>query len=458
MRTGGARALVVLALALAAPAALPAPARAHDVPAEVVVRAFVRPEPGRLRLLVRVPLASMRDVQFPLRGAYLDLAATRPLLRDLAALWIAGQVELFEDGAPLGAPAVVATRISLPSDPSFAGWESALAHVGAEDLADDVDLVLEQAMMDVLLEVPIAAADARFTIAPSWADLGVRTSTVLIFLPPGGGERLYRYDGDPGLVPLDPRWHQAALRFVASGFRHVLGGLDHLLFLLCLAVPMRRVAGLVPIVTAFTVAHSITLLAAATASTGQPLWFPSLVETLIAFSIVWMALENVVRTEMKRRWMVAFGFGLVHGFGFSFVLREELQFAGRHALAALLSFNVGVELGQLFALVLAVPVLTWLFRRAPERILTIVLSVSVAHTAWHWMTERGSAFLSYPLRMPAPGAIRLDDALRWGMVAVVAAGAAWGLALLFDWWGRRGASAARAIEGGQRPAAAAAVR
>jgi len=138
----------------------------------------------------------------------------------------------------------------------------------------------------------------------------------------------------------------------------------------------------------------------------------------------------------------------VHGFGFSFVLREEIQFAGRHALAALLSFNVGVELGQLCALVLAVPALTWLFRRAPERVLTIVLSGLVAHTAWHWMTERGAVLLGYPLRAPA---VSLDEALRWAMVAVVAAGAAWGLSRVFEGWGRRrglGAPPSEPIPGG----------
>ena len=77
------------------------------------------------------------------------------------------------------------------------------------------------------------------------------------------------------------------------------------------------------------------------------LWFPPLIEMLIAMSIVYMALENIVGSNMQRRWMITFVFGLVHGFGFSFALRETLQFAGPHLLTALLAFNVGVELGQL---------------------------------------------------------------------------------------------------------------
>jgi hypothetical protein len=432
--------------------------RAHEIPAEVVVRALVKPEAGRLRLLVRVPLASMRDVTFPTRElGFLDLAATHPMLADLAALWIAGWVDLYEDGAPLAEPTVVAARVSLPTDPSFARWETALAHTLAGPQTDPVDLVVEQALMDVLLEVPIRSPEARFSIAPSWEHLGLSTSTVLLFLPAGGGERLFRYQGDPGVVSLDPRWGQAVLRFVRAGFLHVLDGIDHLLFLLCLAIPARRLATLVPIVTAFTVAHSITLIAAATGAAPTALWFPSLIEALIAFSIVWTALENVLTTELRRRWLVAFGFGLVHGFGFSFVLGREIQFAGRHGLSALLAFNVGVELGQLFALVLAVPALVWLFRRvAAERLLTIVLSVLAGHTAWHWMTARGAEFLTYPLR-PSLATVSPDALLRWAMIAVVAVAAAWGLSLVFGWWERRrplGGPDREALPGGAAAAGA----
>jgi hypothetical protein len=136
--------------------------------------------------------------------------------------------------------------------------------------------------------------------------------TVLRFLPPGGAERAFQFSGDPGRVRLDPRWHQAALRFVVLGFDHILDGIDHLLFLFCLVVPFRSFVALVPIVTSFTIAHSITLIAAATGLAPDALWFPPLIETLIALSIVFMAFENIVGAKLHRRWMIAFGFGLVH--------------------------------------------------------------------------------------------------------------------------------------------------
>src|SRR5262249_28798958 len=157
-----------------------------------------------------------------------------------------------------------------------------------------------------------------FSIDARLDRLAARTTTILRFLPPGGEIRGYEFTGASGVITLDPRWHQAALRFVKLGFFHILDGTDHLLFLLCLVIPFRRFLALIPVVTAFTVAHSITLMASAYDLATNALWFPPLIETLIAVSIVYMALENIAGASgVGRRWMMAFGFGLVHGFGFS---------------------------------------------------------------------------------------------------------------------------------------------
>ncbi len=126
------------------------------------------------------------------------------------------------------------------------------------------------------------------------------------------------------------------------------------------------------------------------------LWFPPLVETLIAATIVYMAIENIVGTTVQRRWMITFAFGIVHGFGFSFALRDELQFAGDHLVASLLAFNLGVEIGQLLVLMFAVPPSRCSSGTCPERIGIIILSALVAHTGWHWMIERGEQLAQFP--------------------------------------------------------------
>ena len=419
-------------IAIALLVMLPSAPSAHEVPARVAVLAFIHPEGQRLRLIARVPLESMRDIVFPLRGAgYLDIDKVGPLLNDPVRVWIADYIELYEEGTRLVDPTIVATRISLPSDRSFTSFDSALAHVTGPRLPATTELPWNQAMLDVLLEYPIESATSRFSLRSGLAHLGVRTTTVLRFIPPDGAERVYQYTGDPGLVRLDPRWHQAAFQFVKLGFVHILDGIDHLLFILCLVIPIRRFRPLVAVVTAFTVAHSITLASAVLGLAPDALWFPPLIETLIALSIVYMAFENIVGARLERRWLIAFAFGLIHGFGFSFVLSESLQFAGSHLATSLLAFNVGVELGQLFVLAIAVPALGLLYRHVVSvRMGTILLSALVAHTAWHWMLERGGALREYDLRWPTLDVAFAIGAMRWAMLLLIVAGIAWGLSLL----------------------------
>lgn len=412
---------------------VPGTSYAHDVPADVLVRAFVAPDGQWLRFLVRVPLEAMQDFEFPQFGrGYLDIGAADAMLRDAAVVWIAQAVQFYEDGTVLDEPRIAAIRISLPSDRSFSDLDRALEHVRAEPLPVGTELPWQQAMLDVLFEYPIASDAAEFSIDPALARLGMRTSTVLRFVPRDSPERAYQFIGNPGRVPLDPSWLQAALRFVEFGFFHILDGIDHLLFLLCLVIPIRSFRKLVPVVTSFTVAHTITLLASAFGLAPNALWFPPLIETLIALSIVYMAVENIVGANLQRRWLIAFAFGLVHGFGFSFVLRDTLQFAGSHLLTSLVSFNIGVEIGQLFVLALAVPLLAWGFRHlVAERMGTILLSALVAHSAWHWMSERWGQLRAYNFQWPALDMLLVAALLRWAMLLLILCGAVWLLFSLF---------------------------
>jgi len=403
-------------------------AAAHDIPVDVTVQTLVKPAAEQLHLLIRLPLKAMRDVEFPERGqGYLDLDRIDVSLREAATLWIANEIEIYEGDARLPKPRVVETRVSLESDRSFTSYDVALAHVTGARLPSNTQVFWDQAMLDVLFEYPIHSDQSRFSIHPGLGRLGERVVIVLRFQPPNGSVRAFEFIGDPGLVRLDPSWRQAALRFVELGFFHILDGTDHLLFLFCLVIPFRRFRALIPVVTAFTVAHSITLIASAYNLAPNSLWFPPLIETLIAISILYMALENIVGvTKVQRRWMVAFGFGLVHGFGFSFALRETMQFAGSHLLTSLLSFNVGVELGQILMLALFIPALELLFRFVvAERVGTIILSALVAHTAWHWTTDRTNILRQYRFQWPIVNVALLAMAMRWMMVLVILAGLIW---------------------------------
>lgn len=411
-------------------------ASAHEIPSDVTVQMFVKPDGSVLHVLVRVPFIALRDINFPERAApnagYLDLDQTAPILAGAARLWISNFINVYEGARELPQPAVAATRISLPNDRSFASFDSAFAHIHSAPLSEDTLLYWNQPMMDVQLDYPIASLRDDFSIHPGLARLGLRVLTVLRFVLPDGAVRALEYEGDPGLVRLDPHWYQSAARFVHLGFDHILDGTDHLLFLFCLVIPFRKFRSLVPIVTAFTIAHSITLIASAYNLAPDALWFPPLIEVLIALSIFYMALENIVgASSVHKRWMIAFGFGLVHGFGFSFALRQTLQFAGRHMLTSLLSFNIGVELGQLLVLLIMIPALELAFRYVvAERMGTIILSAIVAHTAWHWMIDRWGVFRQYRIEWPALTTTFLATLAHWLLAIAVIAAALWVINLI----------------------------
>ncbi|OFW36624.1 MAG: hypothetical protein A3J29_23975 [Acidobacteria bacterium RIFCSPLOWO2_12_FULL_67_14b] len=422
--------LILLAVAAAVLLLTGPGLRAHEVLDEVTVLGFVRPEGRALTLLIRAPLKSMQDIDIPrLPNGFLDFSRVDQSLHDAATLWIGDFVEVYENGERLGPSKVVATRVSLPGDRSFESYDAALANLlTGPRLGQETQIYWEQGMLDVAFEFPITSDQSDFAIRPGFTRLGLRVNVALRFLQPGKPERVFDVHADTGIVHLDPRWHQAFYLFAKEGFFHILDGIDHLLFLLCLVIPFRRLRPLAIVVTAFTVAHSVTLIASAYGMAPDGLWFPALIETLIAVSIVYMAFENIVGANLQRRWIVTFGFGLVHGFGFSFLLRERLQFAGEHLVTSLLAFNVGVEIGQLLVLVIGIPVLAFTFRFVvAERIGTILMSALVAHTAWHWATERGGRLLGY--RWTAIGLSDVAAFMRLAMVIVAAAFLMWLISL-----------------------------
>jgi HupE / UreJ protein len=424
-----------IGLLLAAVPLLTAPARAHDIPIDAVVRMFVKPQGQVLRVLVRMPLKSTtEDLEYPRRERdFVDLTKLEPFLRDAAQVALLDSLDVYEDGKLLPKPRIASVRMSLESDPSFSDYDSALAHVLGPKLPDSETLYWEQGILDVLFEYPIRSERSYFSIHAAFNRLALHEVTTVQFLAPGALSRVYELEGDAGLVHLDPSWFHAAGRFVVMGFDHILDGTDHLLFLLCLVIPFRRVRPLIPIVTAFTVAHSITLIASTYGYVPDVLWFAPLIETLIAMSIFYMALENIVVQRPMHRWIITFCFGLVHGFGFSFGLQHSLQFAGSHLLTSLLSFNVGVELGQLLVLCLFVPALNLLFRYVvSERMGVIIVSAIVAHQAWHWMVDRFAVLQRFPWPKITTAGVR--SGLGWLSVAVVMAALLWLTSLAIKGW------------------------
>ena len=173
--------------------------------------------------------------------------------------------------------------------------------------------------------------------------------------------------------------------FFKLGVGHVLTGYDHLLFLGALLLRGGGLLSLLKIITAFTVAHSITLALAVLGLVALP---ERLVECVIAASIVYVALENIfLRDVPSQRWLVSFLFGLVHGFGFASAL-SPLHLPARHLALALLSFNLGVEGGQALVVALLLPVLVWMRGARWEKRTVQAASGAVALTGIIWFMER----------------------------------------------------------------------
>jgi hydrogenase/urease accessory protein HupE len=396
------------------------PAHAHEFKLDSLMNAFVKVEAREVHLVVRVPFHVLRPIRFPLNGAEIDLAHAGSSVQ--AALEALGQqLALSENGRPLS-PASAAGRLSLPSDRSFDGYEDAAAHV-SQPPAPGTVIYVDQGYLDAHFTYAIESPGSRFaiktTVAPELKDY---LKLAIRYLPLGEEGRAMVISSSSGRVWLNPAWYRAAAGFVLLGVAHILSGLDHLLFLLCLVIPLVGWRQIVSIVTAFTVAHSFTLLGSAYGLSPAGAWFPPFVETAIAASIVYMALENIAGPNLRRRWLITALFGLVHGFGFSYGLKENLQFAGTNLLVSLFSFNVGIEIGQIAVLAIVLPSLALLRRHVlagPAG--AIILSAIVAHTGWHWMIERGEVLRR--VDWPRLDSAALATLARWIAGGLLAVGA-----------------------------------
>jgi len=404
---------------------LQAALNAHDIPDEIVLQSYVKPGPQQLQVLLRIPLIAISDANLPKdETGYLAMSYLDPALRE-AANQISSGILLLEGDERLAGYEMVGARISLSADRSFASYESALARIRGPKLPDSTQVYYNQGFLDLELAYPIASQDSRFSMRVLFGrGLANRTATFISFIRPDGATREFRIHDDTSLVRLDPQVHEAAWLFLSTGFYRFLDGLDHLLFVVVLAMPYRRARDLIAIFGAFAIAHSMTLAIAAAGLTPIDSWFTAAVGTVIALSILYVAIENALGAGLRHRWIVALVFGLAHGLGFAFALRETLQFAGSHTVVALAAYNIGLELGTIIILAIAVPAFNLLFTKVvSERAGIIVASILIGHVGWHWMTERVAiARLS---SWPAADLNLLLMVVRWLLALVVVGGAAW---------------------------------
>ena len=240
-------------------------------------------------------------------------------------------------------------------------------------------------------DVPAGARQCRVTYGL------VLGSYVLTLVSPAGQRSapIWIAGGQPSPVLdlragfVDPPWWTTAREYASLGFTHILPkGLDHILFVVGLFLLGTRWRPLLLQVTLFTIAHSVTLGLSMLGIVSLP---PSIVEPLIAFSIAYVAVENLFTTELSRwRGALVFLFGLLHGLGFAGVLGELGMPRGQFGVA-LASFNVGVELGQLSVIALAVLAVGWWRLSNLERYrrwVVVPVSLAIAVVGLYWTATR----------------------------------------------------------------------
>jgi len=177
---------------------------------------------------------------------------------------------------------------------------------------------------------------------------------------------------------------QTIKQFILLGLEHIFTGYDHILFVISLLFGVKNIRHIISLVTAFTIAHSITLVLATLEIVSLP---SKLVESAIALSIVYVALINIFNREPKHQPWLAFGFGLIHGFGFAGIL-AEMRLDRESLAASLLSFNIGIELGQLIIVSLALPIISLIAKIKKINWLIPGTSIGILSFGLVWFIQR----------------------------------------------------------------------
>ncbi len=315
--------------------------------------------------------------------SYGDLEPDRVSLtfsrEELAARFPADRVEEARD--LLAAATLDQLRISVGGQPCVVGAPEIAQVSGGETAAGADPAALDGVRLSAPLSCPGSGEGSYEAGFLSTMEAGHRH--LLTFR----GEPVAVLDRDNASASFQGPSHpgEVALRFLKLGVEHILTGYDHLLFLLGLLLVADRLRAMLLVVTGFTLAHSITLSAAALDLVTLS---PALVEPAIAATIIFVGVENLWRPSARRRMALTFALGLIHGFGFAGLLRE-IGLPHDALVTALLCFNGGVELGQAAIVALALPLLLWL-RRFPawERRGVPALSIGVALAGLWWLLQR----------------------------------------------------------------------
>jgi hypothetical protein len=246
-------------------------------------------------------------------------------------------------------------------------------------------------IIDMQFRCPAAVSDLTIT-STLFLDLD-ESHTQFLRLAPPDNPRMVQHEGVltvsnktfrvENVATAGSPWLERALAFLKLGIEHLLTGFDHILFLLTVIIGLRFMAS-IKAVTSFTVAHSLTMALAFLGAISIP---ASIVEPLIAITVIYVAIENIVRKNIQRRWIWTFVFGLIHGLGFVGALKV-ITVSQSELILSLVSFNIGIELAQLLVVVLAMLLFRVIHRYSWGTLFDRVFSGGVALLGVFWLGQR----------------------------------------------------------------------
>jgi HupE/UreJ protein len=332
---------------------------AHEVPVEHVVDLSVEPRGNDLLVRVRLPAAVVGDANLPrLADGRLDAASSPERLRIVAAD-LARNLELQQGEASL--PGTVES-----------------AQVGAD-----------RRSIDVVLRYPGGGGGDVSARLNAFRAAGAPVRTNLRYRLPSGRDHAVSVTGQPARITFDPGIREVLPQFIGRGLRALLDGGDHLLFLICVLLPIRRARFAVALFAAAACGQAIAIgfsvLRPATLE-----WSVDALAMIAASAVVIAALQNIVRARELLVLPLAFVFGLLNGFSFGHDLVLAMPLAWSHAAVAAAAFAGTVLVGELWLGALAWATRTWLDERGvPERIASILASALIIHSAAHRLVDRG---------------------------------------------------------------------
>lgn len=369
--------------------ALVAPLGAHQLPVEVV--AYVKAEAGQLRVLVRLPAAVLADARLPVRAdGYLDLQAIDGPM-DTVASYVTRSLDVMRNDRPLPPPKT-AWMIARPPDASFDAYESAVKHFASPRLPADAALDPDAVLVDLSLEYPLApeAADrtpARYSIRVNDFRVPNRAVQMRVHsMIDSDGRRALITSGPVRRVTLNPRWRSVLAAFGRLGLDQIALGANHLLFLLVLAIPRRPLRSALSLLAVFAAGFVVSLALSGLIPDAADPSRVLTIQSAAAAMLVVAGLQIITSPQLVWVRTSAALFGILDGVLFGYAYRASAPLAGSHTLMALAAFAAPVLLASLWFLLVAKPLVGFVYRSAlPERWATVFLSAIPIHAGLHGM-------------------------------------------------------------------------